>query len=264
MTGIKTNMDAVIRAIEDYKGVVKMDADAAARKKMGDIAFRAAKNTAYTSKEIIRSEISNLPITKDGGIKRYGDNKYVGQYKLINWERKNKGLPTLGGSQFRNVMSRGKTVKRRTGSRLSGLGVKANIYAMDGKYKKFIQSRIRSIKFLRAAWGVAAAFFKKPFERGDFGPDALSRFSGKAYGGARITPQGENVVEYSMFNGAGQYDTRFKPVRQRSAQDQERAAKIIEDGLNQGILEVIDDIHTYFEKNTTKIEKTAKNLNTFK
>lgn len=263
MTGIKTNMDAVIKAIEDYKGVVKMDADAAARKKMGDIAFRAAKNTAYTSKEIIRSEISNLPITKDGGIKRYGDTKYVGQYKLINWERKNKGLRPLGNSRIRKVKIDGKIKKIKNRVHAKGPSMPASNF-MDGKYKKFIQSRIRSIKFLRAAWGVAAAFFKKPFERGDFGPDALSRFSGKAYGGARITPQGENVVEYSMFNGAGQYDTRFKPVRQRSAQDQERAAKIIEDGLNQGILEVIDDIHTYFEKNTTKIEKTAKNLNTFK
>lgn len=264
MSGIKTNIEAVIKAIDDYKGVVKKDADVAARDKMADIAFRASENTAYTSKEIIRSEISNLPITKDSGKKRYGNTQYVGQYKLINWERKNKGLITLGGSKFRKVISRGKEVKRRVGSRLAGLGVKQNIYAMDGKYKKFIQTRERSVKFLKAAWGVAASFFKKPFERGDFGTEALSRFSGKAYGGASITPQGENIVEYMMFNGAGRFDTRFKPVRERSAQDQERAAKIIEEGLNRGAIEVLNDIHDYFEKNTTKIDKMGKNLNIYK
>lgn len=263
MSGIKTNIEAVIKAIDDYKGVVKKDADVAARKKMGDIAFRAAKNTAYTSKEIIRSEISNLPITKDNGRKRYGNTQYVGQYKLINWERKNKGLRPLGGSKFRKVNIGGKIQKLKNRVIAKGPSMPASNF-MDGKYKKFIQTRVRSIKFLRAAWGVAASFFKKPFERGDFGPEALSRFSGKAYGGARITPQGENMVEYMMFNGAGRFDTRFKPVRERSAQDQERAAKIIEEGLNRGAIEVLNDIHDYFEKNTTKIDKMGKNLNIYK
>ena len=259
-SGIKTNMDELIKTIDLYKDVVKKNADDATRKKMGDIAFRAAKNTAYTSKELIRSEISNLPITKDGGKKRYGDTKYVGQYKLMNWVRKNKGLPTLGGSKYRKVGAR----KSKMGSRLSGLGVKTNIYAMDGKYKKFIQARIRSIKFLRAAWGVAAAFFKKPFERGDFGTGSLARFSGKAYGGAEIKPIGQNMIEYSMFNGAGKYDTRFKPVRERSSGDQERAAKIIEDALNKGVEEVLADINQYFERNIDRVEKVARNLNTLK
>lgn len=256
-------MEAVIKAIEDYKSVVKLDADVASRKKMADIAFRASKNTPYTSKEIIRSEISNLPITKDGGRKRYGDTQYVGQYKLINWVRKNRGLRPLGNSKIRRVEVKGKIRKIKNRVHAKGPSMVASNF-MDGKYKKFIQARIRSIKFLRAAWGVAASFFGKSFERGDFGPESLSRFSGKAYGGARITPMGENMVEYSMFNGAGQFDTRYKPVRERSAQDQERAAKIIEDALNKGIQEVIDDIHVYFEKNTSKIDKTAKNLNIFK
>jgi hypothetical protein len=263
MSGIKTNMEAVIKAIEDYKQVVSKDADEAARKKMGDIAFRAAKNTAYTSKEIIRSEISNLPITKDGGKKRYGNTKYVGQYKLINWERKLRGLRPLGNSRFRKIAADGKIKKIKNIVHAKGPSMSASNF-MDGKYKKFIQARIRSIKFLRAAWGVAAAFFKKPFERGDFGPESLSRFSGKAYGGARVTSQGDDKIEYSMFNGAGQFDTRRKPAIPRSAQDQERAAKIIEDGLNAGLSEVLNDIHLYFEKNTTKIDKISRNLNTFK
>lgn len=259
-SGIKTNMDELIKTIDLYKEVVKKNADDATRKKMGDIAFRAAKNTAYTTKELIRSEISNLPNTKDGGKKRYGSGKYIGQYKLINWVRKNKGLPTLGGGTRKSVGDKTK----RVGSRLSGLGVTGNIYSMQGKYKKFIQSRVRSIKFLRAAWGVAASFFKKPFERGDFGPGALGRFSGKAYGGAAIKPIGENMIEYSMFNGAGKYDTRFSPVRERSAADQERAARIIEDALNRGVDEVLADINQYFERNIDRVEKVARNLNTLK
>lgn len=259
-SGIKTNIDKLYDAIDLYKQIVKTNADDAARKKMGDIAFRAAKNTFYTSKEIIRSEISNLPITNDKGKKRYGDNKYVGQYKLINWERKNKGLPTLGGGTRKRTGD--KSVK--VGSRLAGLGVKSNIYSMQGKYKKFIQSRIRSVKFLRAAWGVAAQFFKKPFQRGDFGEGSLARFSGKAYGGGDIKQVSENIVEYSMFNGAGRYDTRFKPVRQRSSQDQEKAANIIQKGLDAGVQEVLDDITQYFEKHIPEIERVAKNLNTVK
>ena len=263
MSEIKTNMDAVIKAIEDYKSVVRIDADAATRKKMADIAFRASKNTPFTSKEIIRSEISNLPITKDGGRKRYGNTQYVGQYKLINWVRKNKGLNPLGNSKFRRVKVGDKTRKVKNLVRAKGQSMSGSNF-MDGKYKKFIQGRIRSIKFLRAAWGLAAAFFSKGFTRGDFGPETLSRFSGKAYGGGKITPINKDQTEYSMFNGAGQFDTRYNPVRERSAQDQERAAKILEEGLNKGFQEVIDDIHVYFEKNITRIGKTAKNLNILK
>lgn len=259
-SGIKTNIEKLTDAIDLYKQIVKKNADDAARKKMADIAFRAAKNTTYTSKELIRSEISNLPNTNDSGRKRYGNGKFVGQYKLINWERKNKGLPTLGGGARKIVGGKSKKV----GSRLFGLGVKSNIYSMQGKYKKFIQSRIRSIKFLRAAWGLAASFFGKSFERGDFGEASLARFSGKAYGGGAIKPVSENIIEYSMFNGAGKWDTRFKPVRQRSSQDQEKAAKIIEDGLSKGIEEVLADINQYFERHTEEIDKVAKNLNTLK
>jgi hypothetical protein len=61
--------------------------------------------------------------------------------------------------------------------------------------------KIRSIKFIRAAWSVAAvAFGGKPFSRGDFGPNALARFSGLAYGGGDVKPIGPDITEYSIFN----------------------------------------------------------------
>jgi hypothetical protein len=282
--GIVNNIEAVKEAIKIYGLMVKGDADKAIRKKMGDIAFQAAANTYHGEKEKLRAEISSLPITKDGGRKRYGNTQYVGQYKLINWERKQKGLLPLGNSKFRKIGYRRKenldedkevtsidyvAIRRRNRARAGGPSLRANPF-MDGKYKSFIQSRIRSIKFIRAAWGVAAAFFgRKPFDRGDFGPNALARFSGKQYGGAEVKPIGDNITEYSMFNGAGRFDTRKRKVGQQTAPerpsgDQERAAKIIEDGLNKGVQAVIADITQYFETRAGRLQQALRVLNKFK
>jgi hypothetical protein len=276
--GIVNNIEAVKEAIKIYGLMVKGDADKAIRKKMGDIAFQAAANTYHGEKEKLRSEISSLPITKDGGRKRYGNTQYVGQYKLINWERKQKGLLPLGNSKFRKVSKyttrpgsmsvEEKIIKRRNQVRAGGPSLRANPF-MDGKYKSFIQSRIRSIKFIRAAWGVAAQFFGKSFSRGDFGPNALARFSGKQYGGAEVKPIGDNITEYSMFNGAGRFDTRKRKVGQQTAPerpsgDQERAAKIIEDGLNKGVQAVIADITQYFETRAGRLQQALRVLNKFK
>lgn len=264
--GLLTNINAVQDALRIYGHMVRTDADVGIRKKMADIAFRASENTYFTTKEKIYNQIANLPIRKDSQ-KRYGSTQYVGQYKLINWERKNRGLPTLGGSKFRmiNTSKPNSMVyserKTRVGSRLAGLGVKSNIYAMDGKYKSFRQARARSIKFIRAAWGVAAAFFGKPFTKGDFGPGALARFSGLAYGGAEVKKVGDTLIEYIAFNGAGKYDTRFNPPRLRSSSSQERAAKVIEDGLNKGIQFVLKDLTIYFEQRAKRYLDALKVIN---
>jgi hypothetical protein len=283
--GIQTNIEAVKEAIRLYGLMVKKDADIATRKKMGDIAFQAGANTYHTEKDKLRAEISSLPITKDGGRKRYGNTQYVGQYKLINWERKQKGLLPLGNSRTRGTgiftrkvkkdedgeITSVSYVERKRKNRIRatlGPSLRANPF-MDGKYKSFIQSRVRSIKFIRAAWGVAAQFFGKPFTRGDFGPGALARFSGLQYGGGDIKPIGENITEYSMFNGAGRYDTRKRPIGsqqapERSSGDQEKAARIIEDGLNKGIQAVISDITQYFEQRAKRLQYVLRNLNRVK
>lgn len=279
-SGITSNIDAVKDALKVYGLVVRKDADAETKKKMASIAYEAARFTPFGEKGALRSEISNLPIIKDGGKKRYGNSQYVGQYKLINWQRKLAGLLPVGGSKFRKVKQykvrpgalsvEEREIKRRNRVRATlGPSLRANPF-MDGKYKAFIAKRIRSIKFIRAAWSVAAvAFGGKPFSRGDFGPNALARFSGLAYGGGDVKPIGPDITEYSIFNGAGKYDTRkaIKGVQsapERSSQDQERAAKIIEEALNKGLEAVLADITKYFETRAERYQKAIRVLNRFK
>lgn len=280
ISGITTNIDAVKDALKIYGLVVRKDAEAETKKKMASIAYEAARFTPFGEKGALRAEISNLPITKDGGKKRYGNTQYVGQYKLINWQRKLAGLLPVGGSKFRKVSQykvrpgalsvEEKETKRRNKVRATfGTSLRANPF-MDGKYKAFIASRIRSIKFIRAAWSVAAvALGGKPFSRGDFGPAALARFSGQAYGGGEIKSIGPDVTEYSIFNGAGKYDTRraIKGVQsapERPSKDQERAAKIIEDALDKGVTAVLADITKYFETRAERYQKAIRILNRFK
>lgn len=279
-SGILTNIQAVQDALRVYGKVVRIEADKAIRNKMADIAFAAAKNTKFADRAAIRAELSTLPNTKDGGRKRYGNTQYVGQYKLINWERKLKGLPTLGNSKFRKVtnyrtrpgqiFAEEKTRKTRARSRLAGLGVQSNIYAMDGKYKTFIKAREESSKFLRIGWARAAEFFGKPFRRGrDFGPKTQARISGEAYGRADIKAFGGDLTEYSMSNYAGRFDIRRRKVGQtvapeRSSQDQDRAAAIIERGLNLGLQEVFADIMKYFESRMPRVRAAMAQINKLK
>jgi len=278
--GILTNISAVQDALRVYGLVVKKEADLAIRNKMADIAFAAAKNTKFRDRAVIRSEISNLPITKDGGKKRYGNTQYVGQYKLMNWERKLKGLATLGNSKFRKVKSyvtrpgsmvaEERTRKTRLKSRLEGLGVKSNYYAMDGKYRSFIKAREESSKFLRIGWARAAEFFGKPFKRGrDFGPKTIARISGELYGGAEVKQFGGDLTEYAISNQAGRYDVRRRKFGQqtapeRSSQDQERAAAVIEQGLNLGLQEALADILKYFETRMPRVRAAMAQINKFK
>ena len=276
--GIVNNIEAVRTAIRLYGERLKRDVHEETKKKMADIAYRSAEATPFGDKDRLRAEISNLPITKDGGKRRYGNTQYVGQYKLINWERKQKGLLPLGNSRFRKVTKyivkpgamsvQEKTSRRRNQVRAGGPSLRANPF-MDGKYKSFIQSRIRSIKFIRAAWGVAAAFFSKGFKRGEFGPETLARFSGKQYGGGDIKQVGDSLAEYSIFNNAGRYDTRYKKRGQdtapeRSAADQSRAENIIETALQKGIQAVLVDITQYFEKRAARFQSEIRILNKFK
>jgi hypothetical protein len=102
-SGITSNIDAVKDALKIYGLVVRKDAHAETKKKIASVAYEAARFTPFGEKGALRAEISNLPNTKDGGRKRYGDSKYVGQYKLINWERKLRGLLPVGNSKFRKV-----------------------------------------------------------------------------------------------------------------------------------------------------------------
>jgi hypothetical protein len=289
--GILTNISAVQDALRVYGLVVKKEADLAIRNKMADIAFAAAKNTKFRDRAVIRSEISNLPITKDGGKKRYGNTQYVGQYKLINWERKQKGLDTLGNSRSRvvgtkikvisgynpisgNVFTRYITKQQRRANKPRQIGPAAMNNKvgrfMDGKYRSFIKAREESSKFLRIGWARAAEFFGKPFKKGrDFGPKTIARISGELYGGAEVKKFGGDLTEYAISNQAGRYDVRRRKVGQqtapeRSSQDQERAAAVIEQGLNLGLQEALADILKYFETRMPRVRAAMAQINKFK
>jgi hypothetical protein len=241
--GIVSNYEQVQQALEAYVKVRNQAVFDSVKEKMADIAFKAAQNTRFTERGDIRAEISNLPITKDNGRKRTGNTQYVGQYKLINWQRKNMGLYPLGNSRVRKVRvlaSKGpsastKIVKKQNIPRNTGPSAGLARF-MDGKYKGFLQARTRSSKFLRIGWACAAAALGKPFGKGDFGSATLERLSGKAYGGgATITKLAPGSSRFEIYNGTGVFDLRYKGTPMRSPSDIARARAVQEAGLMAGI-----------------------------
>ena len=241
--GIVSNYPQVQQALEAYVKVRNQAVFDSVKEKMANIAFKAAQNTYFAPRDKIREEISSLPITKDNGRRRTGNTQYVGQYKLINWQRKNMGLYPLGNSRVRKVRvlaSRGpsastKIVKKQNIPRNTGPSAGLNRF-MDGKYKSFLQARARGSKFLRIGWACAAAALGKSFGRGDFGSATLERLSGKAYGGGatidRVAP-GHSV--FTIYNGAGVFDLRYKGTPMRNSNDIARARAVQQAGLMQGL-----------------------------
>lgn len=241
--GIVSNYPQVQQALEAYVKARNQAVFDSVKEKMANIAFKAAQNTYFAPRDKIRAEISSLPITKDNGRNRTGNTQYVGQYKLINWQRKNMGLYPLGNSRVRKVRvlaSRGpsastKIVKKQNIPRNTGPSAGLNRF-MDGKYKSFLQARARGSKFLRIGWACAAAALGRPFGRGDFGSATLERLSGKAYGGGatidRVAP-GQSV--FTIYNGAGVFDLRYKGTPMRNSNDIARARAVQEAGLMQGL-----------------------------
>jgi hypothetical protein len=249
--GIVSNYPQVQQALQAYVMVRNQAIYDSVKEKMANIAFKAAQNTRFAPREEIRAEIGGLPITKDNGRKRSGNTQYVGQYKLINWQRKNMGLYPLGNSRVRKVRvlaSRGpsastRIVKKQNIPRNTGPSVGLNRF-MDGKYKSFLQARARGSKFLRIGWACAAAALGKQFSKGDFGSATLERLSGKAYGGgANITNLAPGSNRFEIYNGTGVFDLRYKGTPMRSTNDIARARAVQEAGLMQGIQAEIKSIY---------------------
>lgn len=274
-SGVLTNIDELKEVLEVYQNVVKKSAPEAVRNVMGDVAFQAAANTQFTPKQKIRSQLSNLPITKDNGKKRYGSSQYVGQYKLINWLRKLNGIPPAGNSKFRKIrklVSQGpsasyKIVKKRNVPRNTGPSAGLDRF-MDGKYKGFLKVRQDSSKFLRVGWAIAADFYGKPFNRGDFGPKVLSRLSGEGYGGGSIKQLNPDLAEFSMFNGAGKFDVRGKTPVVRSAEDQGKASRILEFALKKAVDAVLyhpkSGLVPYLEARYDRVQKALRMMGRLK
>jgi len=259
--GIVSNVADFQDALKEYVRVRNKSTYDSVLEKMQNIAYKAAQNTQFSDRDKIRASIASLP-NKGDTKARSGSSQYVGQYKLINWQRKLIGLPTLGGSGRRTkyITPPGGMVviekKKKNKSRAGGLGVN---YFMDGKYKAFNNARSKGSKWLRIGWALAAEKLGKPFGRGDFGPATKSRLSGRAYGGgADIKQLGEGKYEFMIYNGVGIFDHRYKkpgggalPIR--SANDISRARAIQEQGLRMALVAEIKNMGELILSRTSAI-----------
>lgn len=273
-SGITSNWPQVQQALDAYVKVRNQSTYDSILEKMGNIAMKAAKFTEFSPREKIAASIASLPNLGDTK-PRSGGGAYVGQYKVINWDRKIKGLPTLGGSGRRKVFVNRPSPrnpgawtieerKKKNKSRGAGLGVS---YFMDGKYKGFIKARQQGSKWLRIGWAAASASLGKPFERGDFGPGTLSRIMGKAYGGgSNIKIAGAGKFQFEIYNGTGAFDHRYRPpgrvadfagkLPMRPSKQVAAARAIQERGLKRAVVEEIKEMAKIIISRTSKIWNT--------
>jgi len=245
--GIQTNIPQLQEWLKEYVKVRNQTVYESVLEKMRNIAYKAWQYTYYSEPSNIRSQLSNLPITKDNQT-RSGNTQYVGLYKLMNWERKNKGLDPLGGSRPR-IRGKKKYLVRET--RPKGL-------YMQGKYKNFLKARAQSARWLRLGWMAALKSMGVSKTRGQNwggGEDAtLDRITGKAYGGgSQIKKIRPGSSEFMIYNGVGVLDHRYKPVRARTDSDVARARRVQEAGLNKGIEEEIKNMAQLIIQRTSSL-----------
>lgn len=148
----------------------------------------------------LRSNLENLPITKDAGIKRYGNKRYVGALKLMNWQRIKRGLDPVGNGKFRRLESGRRTKKNpRRGKNFA-----------DGLLKKFISGRTSSVGFIKVGWTRAASAFGRPVDGGGFSSSTINKT-----GDFSIATPGV-YTEATFSNSAGKFDARYRPKIPRS------------------------------------------------
>jgi hypothetical protein len=258
-SGITSNYPQVKQALDAYVKVRNKSTYASVLEKMQNIAFKAAQNTAFSERSTIANSILNLPNKGPGGT-----GKYVGMYKLINWERKLSGRQPLGGGRpriRRSILPGGiLPVEIKGKAKFADKSKK-----MAGKSKGFIQARARGSKWLRIGWALASEKLGKPFGRGDFGPATMARLSGQKYGGgATIQINGAGKYEFEIFNGVGVFDHRFRDKRQKVADfagklplrpspDVARARAIQQAGLVQGLTAELASMARLIISRTSKI-----------
>jgi len=245
--GIVSNIPELQEWIKAYAVAKNKSIYDATLKRMKNIAYKAWKFTRNAEPSAIKGQLSNLPITKDNKT-RNSPSQWVGLYKLINWERKNKGLIALGGSR-RRIRGKKKYVVRQT---------RPQAFHMQGKTRGFLAARARSARWLRLGWMAALNSMGVSGTRGQHfggGEEAtLDRITGKAYGGgSQIKKIGPGNTEFMIYNGVGVLDHRYKPVRERSSSDVARARAVQEEGLNKAIQEEISDIYKHIKNNIKAI-----------
>jgi len=202
-------------ALDLYLRLNKKTMAEAINEKMANIAYKSAQFTEPTTTKSVASakikqQLVSMPITKDGGVKRSGDTRFVGLYKLMNWQRKNSNLKPVGGKFGKNKAT--------------------------GFSKKFVNRRANSARWIRIGWVHAAKAFKtKPKE-----PTPNEKTKRQLGGGTPAVPA--SVVVAEIFNKAGIADTRYKPSRPRAKTG---AVEVGKPGLVKGIKAEIQNMYKY-------------------
>lgn len=252
-SGITSNWPQVQQALDAYVKVRNQSTYASVLEKMQGIAFKAAQYTEFSPREKIAANLQNLPNVGS----TTGGSKWVGLYKVINWQRKLTGQPALGGGRpriQRKIIKGGilpvELKKKARGNKE---------LRMAGKTKGFIKRRADSSKWLRIGWALASEKLGKPFTKGDFGPATMARLSGQKYGGgADIKINGAGKFQFEIFNGVGVFDHRYMtketvklPIR--PANQIANARAIQERGLKRGVVEEIKNMAQIIIARTSKI-----------
>lgn len=257
--GITSNWPQVKQALDAYVKVRNQSTYASVLEKMQNIAYKAAQYTDFSPAPKIAASVDNIPNVGPSS----GGSKYVGQYKIINWQRKLTGQPALGGGRPRT-----KFLIRRGGMEVIEKQSKAKYQNKDlkmaGKYKGFRKRRAFSSKWLRIGWALASDKLGKPFGKGDFGEATKARLSGKAYGGgAEIKVNGAGKFEFQIYNGVGVFDHRYRPPGRvadftgklpiRPSFQIARARAIQAAGLNRAVIEEIKNMAKIIISRTSQI-----------
>lgn len=257
-SGVISNWPQVKQALDAYVKVRNQSTYDSVMEKMQNIAFKAAQYTQFSPREKIAASLQNLPNVGPTS----GNSKWVGLYKVINWQRKLTGQPALGGGRPRiqRKIIKGGILPVEIKKRAKG----NKDLRMAGKTKGFIKRRTFSAKWLRIGWALAADKLGKPFGRGDFGEATKARLSGKAYGGgANIKISGAGKFQFEIFNGVGVFDHRYRPpgrvadfggkLPTRPAYQIANARAIQERGLKRGVTEEIKNMAQIIISRTSKI-----------
>lgn len=257
-SGITSNWPQVQQALDAYVKVRNQSTYDSVLEKMRGIAFKAAQYTEFSPREKIAASLQSLPNVGPTS----GNSKWVGLYKVINWQRKLTGQPALGGGRpriQRKIIKGGilpvELKKKARGNKE---------LRMAGKTKGFIKRRAFSSKWLRIGWALASEKLGKPFTKGDFGPATMARLSGQKYGGgADIKINGAGKFQFEIFNGVGVFDHRYRPPGRvadfggklpiRPANQIANARAIQERGLKRGVVEEIKNMAQIIISRTSKI-----------
>lgn len=267
--GIVTNIPELQAWLKEYVKVRNVTVYESVLEKMRNIAKKAWKNTYRSDSSAIRSKLSSLPITKEsGGINRKNP-QYVGLYKLMNWERKRKGLPVLGNTSKTII---GAKISKKTTKDWGGgtyaektttykvkkvYGNRSGNY-MDGKYKGFLKARSQSSRWLALGWRAALKSLGISSTKGqDWGGGEDATLQRIMYrpdgGGSKITKFSPSSTEFMIYNGVGIYDARNKkPYPARPDSDIARARAIQAEGLNKAVQEEIQNMAVLIANRTSE------------